>query len=202
LTILPQCAAGENAVGRERLDMRLLEPDWLVAGDLIDDFCTACGISAAGLARPARRNRALSAEAAELLRVFNRTHPVRRPDGRRDPLAVALRQRIEALRMPGTPIALSADQLERVRQHYKSGNEKLRAARFPDRPELFPDRAAPPDPRSTADLREDALALAARLLEGPGLDRRGWRVRTVDALPAPLRQAARRIRAALPASVP
>lgn len=178
-----------GVVGADRLDVRLLESDWLRNGDLLADYCAACGLDPGPLAVPPRQNSSLTDEQAELLRIVNAVRPELRPDGSRDPLAAALRDRIGRLPTQGPPVALPPRARQWVRRHHEEGNEKLRAAWFPDRPELFPERPEPPETRPIALVREDALRLAAQLLADPMLEAQTRRRLIVAALPAPMRRA-------------
>ena len=155
----------ENGVGTDRLDVRLLDPTFLQDGDLLADFCTACGgIDMAQLRRPPRRNESLSAEAAEVLRIFNEHRPELRPDGSRDPVGKWLRQRLNAASRDGSRIALTSAQRARVRAAHAESIERLRRDFFPERAALFAPAAAPPEPRDISAIREDALRLASELL--------------------------------------
>jgi hypothetical protein len=84
----------ENTVGPERITVRLFDPGFLEDGDIISDYCKVVGLDLAKLDRPERENRALTAEAAELIRIMNETHPKFRPDRSMDHLAATLRRRL------------------------------------------------------------------------------------------------------------
>ncbi|MCC5987502.1 MAG: hypothetical protein JJT95_07460 [Pararhodobacter sp.] len=154
-----------KVVGRDRLDVRLLEKDFLHQGDLIADFCHACdGIDMSELKMPPRSNEALSAEAAELLRLFNEHTPELLPDGSRDPLGQRLRDRLMAHSAQGSRLALTQEQRQQIIDSHAVSNEKLRRNFFSQRESLFPPVAEPAVARDPAALREDALRLATRLL--------------------------------------
>ena len=128
----------EEAVGADRLDVRLLTRDALVQGDLIHDFCAVMGTPRAGLAEPARMNTALSRQEAELRRRVNRWLPVRRKNGHFNPLHyAAVRALMRLKRGPETPLSLTPEARARIAQFYARSNERLRARRFPDRASLF-----------------------------------------------------------------
>lgn len=154
-----------DRVGRERLDLRLLDTDFLVDGDLLADFCAVCGgVDMTRLERPPRKNESLSAEAAEVLRLFNTHTPELRADGRRDPRGRWLRTRLSEVSAAGSRIALTSAQRARVRAAHAESNERLRRDFFPERAALFAPAAAPPEPRDISAIREDALRLASQLL--------------------------------------
>lgn len=128
----------ENAVGADRLDVRLLSRDALVGGDLIDDFCAVMGTTREGLEEPARMNTALSVEEAALRRRLNRWLPVRRRNGDYNRVYFRI---LSALMRLGprtrTPLALTDPQRAQVEEHYARSNERLRARRFVSRKTLF-----------------------------------------------------------------
>lgn len=128
-----------KAVGEARLTPRLLTPDALVGGDLLDDFCAIAGIDRTGLQTPRRMNTSLSAEAIALRRQINRFLPVRnRKGGRAKPYQLALRLLERRLPQPGTRLQLSGGQRQTLLADHAEGNEKLRARYFPERATLFP----------------------------------------------------------------
>ncbi|MCB1346035.1 MAG: hypothetical protein KDK09_12450 [Rhodobacteraceae bacterium] len=128
----------EEAVGADRLDVRLLTRDALVQGDLIHDFCAVMGTPRAGLAEPARMNTALSTQEAAVRRRVNRWLPVRRRNGRFSPLHYGLVRALMLVRRGVlTPLTLPPEARTRIAQHFARSNERLRARRFPDRTSLF-----------------------------------------------------------------
>ena len=128
-----------RVVGEERITPRLLTPDALVGGDLLDDFCAIAGIDRAGLKTPPRMNTSLSAEAIALRRRLNRFLPVRNRKGARaKPYQLALRLLERRLPQPGTRLQLTEDQNTSLLSDHAEGNEKLRARYFPERATLFP----------------------------------------------------------------
>lgn len=128
-----------RAVGDARITPRLLTPDALVGGDLLDDFCAIAGIDRTGLKTPRRMNTSLSAEAIALRRRINRFLPVRnRRGGRAKPYQLALRLFERRLPQPGSRLALTETQRAALLADHAEGNEKLRALYFPERATLFP----------------------------------------------------------------
>jgi len=128
-----------RVVGDARITPRLLTPDALVGGDLLDDFCAQAGIDRSGLKTPRRMNTSLSAEAIALRRRLNRYLPVRNSKGARaKPYLLALRLLEPRLPQPGTRLALTDDQRTALMADHAEGNEKLRARYFPERAALFP----------------------------------------------------------------
>lgn len=123
--------AWREAVGRERFDLRLLEPDWLCGGDLIADFAAAAGIDPEGFAPAPRANAAMRAGAAHALRGINRV------PGLRD-LPPARKVRLAGLVDRGPKLRLGAAAAAEVRAANAAENETLRREFFPDRAILFP----------------------------------------------------------------
>lgn len=128
-----------RVVGEARITPRLLTPDALVGGDLLDDFCAQAGIDRTGLKTPRRMNTSLSAEAIALRRRLNRFLAVRnRQGGRAKPYQMALRLLERRLPQPGTRLQLTEAQRAALLADHAEGNEKLRARYFPERATLFP----------------------------------------------------------------
>ncbi len=128
-----------RVVGEDRITPRLLTPDALVGGDLLDDFCAQAGIDRAGLKTPRRMNTSLSAEAIALRRRLNQFLKVRNRHGARaKPYQLALRLLEPRLPRPGTRLQMSEGQRRRILADHAEGNEKLRARYFPERAVLFP----------------------------------------------------------------
>ncbi|WP_299650322.1 hypothetical protein [uncultured Jannaschia sp.] len=140
-----------NTVGDDRVDVRLLEPDFLIGGDLLEDFANRIGTTAEGLATPQRQNESLTAAGAEYLRVVNTQIDHTVDNGRRvNPQKIAIRRALlqQTLKLP--KIKLDAAQVAQVREVNATGNAKLRDRFFPDREELFP-------PRPVSDTNGPAL---------------------------------------------
>jgi len=164
-----------RVVGQDRLSVRLMERDALVGGDLLEDFARALGTNSAALRRPYRRNTAMSAIAAEFLRLMNRATPPLVDDGRRrTPLLNGVAARLTALSARGPKLALSPEQAQAIRAANAADNVRIRDAFFPDRPALFADKPLPdgPAPEPTpAEMGWIGLEMffAARLGELPPL---------------------------------
>lgn len=129
-----------RAVGPKNLVVRLLEPDVLKNGDLIEDFCNVIGVDSTGLVRPDPQNESLSAVAAEFLRRLNGRAPWLTTSrlGRR--VRGALLRRLMR-RSEGFPRhKLSQAQLDRIRAANAHSNAQLCRRYFPERDELFPRR--------------------------------------------------------------
>jgi hypothetical protein len=187
----------ENTVGPERITVRLFDPGFLEDGDIISDYCKVVGLDLAKLDRPERENRALTAEAAELIRIMNETHPKFRPDRSMDHLAATLRRRLSRPDVQGSCIRLSREQRARVRAHHRKGNEEVRARWFPDSTELFPEGSDLIESKPIAEVREGALRLAAQLLEDPRALSRPLHRAIIDTLPPRLRSGLRSVPHAL-----
>ena len=147
-----------TAVGRDRFQPRLLESDFLTDGDLIADFAGVCGISLNGLETPERMNESLTAEAVEVLSLFNQRVPQIIDVATVNPMNRGVMRRVMRHPKSKTPIRLTADQLAEIAAATAESSEKLRAAYFPDRPMLY--AAA-----SKAGAEDDRTSILARALE-------------------------------------
>lgn len=160
----PRVRLWEQAVGRARFDLRLLDPTFLTDGDLLTDFAGACGFALDGLEIPARVNESLSAPAAECLRILNERVPELLHDARPNPLRKGYVNHLTALTPADAPkLSLTAGQRAQVQATLGVSNERLRRDFFPQRDSLFAptsDRPAPP----REDILEQAVDLAGRLL--------------------------------------
>lgn len=164
-----------RVVGRDRLSVRLMERDALTGGDLVEDFARALGTRSAALRRPWRRNAAMSAIAAEFLRLMNRATPPLVDEGRRrNPLVKGVATRLTALSARGPKLALSPEQAQAIRDANAADNARIRDAFFPGRPALFADRPLPDGPAPEPTPTEMGwigleMLFAARLGELPPL---------------------------------
>lgn len=167
-----------NVVGHERMDVRLLERDFLRDGDLITDFCHACGFSPEGLQLPPRENESITVTAAEVMRHLNLRIPEVLPTTGANPLRRGLLEHVTALTDGDPAIRLNPHQKARVHNHVAQGNERLRAAFFPDRPALFADRDGQEPPMPRYEVQEKALDVLTEVLirlrtgDIPGLSQR------------------------------
>lgn len=152
-----------DVVGRDRFDLRLLDPGFLKDGNLLSDFASACGFTLDGLTIPPRINESLSAPAAECVRAMNERIPGTRHDGVRNPLRKGVLERVDELTPADAPrITLTEAQRRRIRGRVGPGNEALRARFFPDRESLFQPRPAAEAPEREQIL-EDALDLMVQM---------------------------------------
>lgn len=152
----------QSGVGADRLDVRLLEPDFLVGGDLIADFADRIGASDIATARLPNRNESLDAAALEVMRVHNLMA------ARTGQTSVGLIPRgrlLKLLRSSGqgaTPLRLDADLHALVETRNAVGLDWIKRTCFPERAQLF---AREDTPAVTANsLAEDALIRAVALL--------------------------------------
>lgn len=154
-------ARWQSCVGRDHLNVRLLEPDVLTGGELISDFAGLLGLNVAGFSSPPDTNTALSHPAIELLRALNAKAPSFLEDGSRNPVSRQIRRDLakEDAKHAFPGLKLSRSQVKTVRTACHDSNEKLRAAFFPERQALFPER-----PRSKSEAKNNA-ALAAQVAE-------------------------------------
>ena len=147
-----------TAVGSERFKPRLLETNFLTNADLIADFAGICGIKLEGLETPERMNESLTAEAVEVLSLFNQRVPQIIDVATVNPMNRGVMRRVMRHPKSKTPIRLTADQLAEIATATAESSEKLRAAYFPDRPVLY--AAA-----SKAGAEDDRSSILARALE-------------------------------------
>ncbi|AXI47772.1 hypothetical protein C1J03_18225 [Sulfitobacter sp. SK012] len=154
-----------EAVGPERLKVRLLERDGLVGGDLIDDFCDSAGIDPTGLERPTNENPSLSRDAAEVMRVLNGYLPSLLENGRRNPLARGLLDRLMTHYANEPPLQMSVGRRTRTQTVYAEGNESVRAMFFAERTSLFtPKKDSLTNPQVTNFDPEATLQIALSML--------------------------------------
>lgn len=153
-----------DVVGKDRLAVRMLDADYLKNGDLIDDYCDACGIDPAGLERPPRINESLTAPGAECLRALNRRIPEVHPDGGFNPLRETLLQAVAELSAEGPKLRLTADQQERVDAITAKSNERFRKAFFPERKTLFRPKKNKDRALTEAEIKDMALAVMTDLV--------------------------------------
>lgn len=160
----PRVRMWVEAVGRDRFDLRLLDPTFLKDGDLLADFAAACGFNLDGLEIPSRINESLSAPAAECLRGLNERIPQLLQSARPNPLRVGLVAQLMKLTPEDAPkLALTPNQRVQIMQGVGEANERLRADFFPQRSSLFsPSKERPLPPRD--EVLEQAMDLATRII--------------------------------------
>ncbi len=130
-----------EVVGAERLDVRLLQPDALVGGNLIDDFCQAIGVDSAGLEHPPRENEALSAVGIEVMRALNTRIPELLLTGELNPLRHGLLQRVKSMTEHDPKLRMTAAQRKILQREVAFSNRRLCKTFFPDRETLLTQRA-------------------------------------------------------------
>ncbi|WP_372573992.1 hypothetical protein [Ruegeria jejuensis] len=151
-----------DVVGAERLNVRLLNRNWLEGGDLVTDFCHACGIDGSGLQRPPRLNESLTASGAECLRALNRTIPQLLSDGTRNPLHANLIRAVSQRSSDGQKISLNAGQQRTLRKRMGPDLDWFTNTFFPHDKALF----EPPNANNTptpVEVRDMALDIMAEL---------------------------------------
>lgn len=163
LNILKTASRWANTVGDDRMQVRLFGQDLLDNGDVIEDFCNACGIDATELQKPPRVNESLSAPGAECLRILNSMLPELRPDGSSNPLRSELLEAVQALSADMPRLQLNDKQRKMINDLTREPLEAFHKRFFPERAHLFTTgRRA--HPLTQAELREQALLITARLL--------------------------------------
>lgn len=126
-----------SAVGRERLDVRLMETDWMRDGDLLADYCHAVGADLQGMQTPRHQNTSLNVVAAEALRRLNRQFPELADVGKVDPFRARLFHRVVELAEGAPPLALSRPLQRRIEKSAEASTSALRAKYFPERKTLY-----------------------------------------------------------------
>ena len=122
--------AWHSVVG-ERLNVRLAESDWLINGDMIDDFSSLIGVDA--FRKPGRKNEAFAAEYIEYVRFLNRRFGRSLPDDMRRKIIKFL-----TASSSGKPkLAASDSQAALIHDVHRELEERTRESFFPDRPFLF-----------------------------------------------------------------
>ena len=120
----------QNLLG-EKLNVRLLETDWLEYGDLIEDFQSHLGVDS--LRKPGRMNESFAAEYVEYVRYMNRNFGLSLPEETRQRV-LALLKRASS----GKPkLAVSDAQAESILNIHGELEKRIREKFFPDRQFLF-----------------------------------------------------------------
>ena len=115
----------------DKLDVRLLEPDWLVNGDLIEDFASLSGVPM--FCKPGRLNESIAAEYIEYVRILNLEY-------KRTIQNPTRRKAINILREAsfGKPkLAASDSQAVAIRDIHRDQEERIRKSFFPERLNLY-----------------------------------------------------------------
>lgn len=156
-----------KTVGKERFEVRLLDGGFLKNGDLIDDYCHACGIDPTNLVKPKRLNEALSAPAAECLRILNSRIPRIHPDGTHNPLRAEILETLVELSADTPKLTLRRSQRNKIRKATAKSNIQFRKAFFPHSKNLFTETKSQQDAQAAmgdAVIREMAMQLMAEIL--------------------------------------
>lgn len=141
-----------DGVGRGKLDVRLLERDFLIDGDLVTDFAHVIGADMANTHAPKILNEAMDADALVKMLEVNR-----KAEKFPNLMTRAMRgQQVTKLlaASTGAKLRLTPEQALDVAQRNAESNERLRRRFFPDREVLFPksqallERAAAAEDRS------------------------------------------------------
>lgn len=158
------------AFGRDAVAPRIFSRSDLAEGDVLADFCAACGLPRLPPARDTPLNPALRAEAQAFLRQLGALARARRPGF--DPLGLPgywpMVQRLNDAFAGHGPLPTRAE-AEAYYAQCRAANERVRAAWFPQRDTLFPEdfsrypEQAPPPPSAEQLLEVAARALAALL---------------------------------------
>ena len=115
----------------EKLNVRLLEFDWLTGGNLIDDFSSLTGVGQ--LQQPPKKNQSLAAEYIEFARFMNRELSEMLPEEVRKRAI-----RILTKASSGKPkLSVSDSEADSIREIFGDKEEEIRKRFFPDRHFLF-----------------------------------------------------------------
>lgn len=141
--------AWHSAVGPARLDVRLLERDFLIGGDLIADFSHVIGATDLPTRRVPRFNEGLDPASLEELRVFNMAHADAPKDSFKKTRA-RLIARLRTTAQTAPALRLDATQRARVAARHATALKWIRDTYFPEREALFstPQAPAPSETRS------------------------------------------------------
>lgn len=121
-------------VGRDRLAVRLLIPEFLTGGDLIADCASLIGVDTAPLTLPGRMNESMSKARLTALLLTNRAAAL---------LPAAVVQRLRGVVLmrrnqdTGPKLKLTPAQSALITDSNATSNETLRALLFPERKVLF-----------------------------------------------------------------
>lgn len=120
-----------NAVFGERLDVRLMEQNWLKNGDLIDDFASILGTDA--IRKPSRMKESFAAEYIEFIRYLNRKFGRSLPEK----LRINIRKILTAESAGKIKLAASDGRASSIHFIHREQDERIRKKFFPDRKVLF-----------------------------------------------------------------
>jgi hypothetical protein len=142
---------------------RLFSVPDLITGDLVTDFCSACGIGdPSGLALPARQNQSFQPAAQEFLRQMNAYFPIwdgNEANPRRGPLGTWI-----ASEFPGAGRVPSRPEVREFLSRFAASNDRVRERWFPERKTLFDDDLSSyPEQADDRFTFEDAVRVAAAL---------------------------------------
>lgn len=134
------CSKWLRGTGRAKLDVRLLERDFLANGDLIEDFASVIGADTAPTHPAETLNEAVDAETLQQILDINR-------QVRDTPAKWSAEKRGQAVTKllkasSGRKLTLSDAHALNVARRNADSNERLRKRFFPDRGLLFPKSAA------------------------------------------------------------
>lgn len=114
-----------------KMNIRLLEPDWLVNGDLIEDFASLLGVGA--FCKPGRINESIAAEYIEYVRMLNLVFEDSLPAGIRKKALQILTDESAGKQK----LAMSDTQAESIQELHRDQEERIKMRFFPERSDLF-----------------------------------------------------------------
>lgn len=123
-----------SVFGAESVRVRLFHRAELIGGDLLEDFCSICGLDPSGKEMPSRANQSLNQAGVDFILEVNRQLP-RIVNGKRNEVRNRLANFI-ARQCRGKADLCSRDEATAFYQQFREANERLRK-------KVFPDRAAP-----------------------------------------------------------
>ncbi|MEP3638335.1 MAG: hypothetical protein ABJN14_13890 [Paracoccaceae bacterium] len=129
-----------KVIEKDKLSVRLLEPDALIDGDLCRDFANILDVDASDFTFPDPANTGPAKRTLPYVLILNRMVA---NAGQRSPIRRKIRDTgvdlVNRFFGDGPKMKLDRDTIARIRNHSAISNEKLRKAFFPERPELFPE---------------------------------------------------------------
>lgn len=146
-----------DAVGRDRLEVRLFDKPHLHNGDVIDDFCHVLGVDPSGMDRPEPVNVSLSVVGIECLRALNLRIPELLAQGGTNPLRRHIVTMVEDLTHTAPRLRLSPAQMAALKDQCAKSVERFRTTFFPQCPSLFGFETGQSEELDPVTVREHAL---------------------------------------------
>jgi len=150
--------------GKKALQVRLFSPQEWKQGNLVYDFCAACGLHAGGKRMPVIANVSLNQTGVDFLLEVNRQLP-RVVDGKNNKKRDAIAHLVSKL-CQGKNQPASREEAIAFYHHFLESNRQLKEKAFPERSEPLFDNdfsSYPEEVKSIKPCYEDAVKLAIHL---------------------------------------